>query len=167
VALPSGTLTFVFTDIEGSTQRWEREPATMQTAVRRHDQLMRAAIGENGGDVFKTIGDAFCAAFARPGEAVAAALAIQRALGSEDFSAVEGLRVRAAVHTGTADERDGDYFGPTLNRTARLLAIGNGGQVLVSGVTAALVQTELPSDASLRDLGEHRLRDLARPENVY
>ncbi len=167
MTLPSGTLTFVFTDIEGSTQRWEREPAAMRTAVRRHDDLLHAAIVEHDGYVFKTIGDAFCAAFARPGEALAAALTLQRALAAEDFVAVEGLRVRAAVHTGTADERDGDYFGPTLNRTARLLAIGNGGQVLISGVTAALVQTELPPEASLRDLGEHRLRDLARPENVY
>ncbi len=167
MTLPSGTLTFVFTDIEGSTQRWEREPAAMRTAVRRHDDLLRAAIVEHDGYVFKTIGDAFCAAFARPGKAVAAAVVLQRALAAEDFMAVEGLRVRAAVHTGTADERDGDYFGPTLNRTARLLGIGNGGQVLISGVTAALVQTELPPETSLRDLGEHRLRDLARPENVY
>ena len=94
-------------------------------------------------------------------------VAAQRALAAEDFSAVGGLRVRAAIHTGTADERDDDYFGPAVNRVARLLAIGHGGQVLVSGVSADLVQGELPSRASLRDLGEHRLRDLARPEYVY
>jgi predicted ATPase len=133
----------------------------------RHDALMRAAIAAHDGVVFKTIGDAFCAAFARPEEAVAAMLETQRALEAEDFSAVDGLRVRAAIHTGTADERDGDYFGPAVNRVARLLAIGHGGQVLVSSVSADLVQGELPPHASLRDLGEHRLRDLARSEHVY
>ena len=139
----------------------------MQAAVRRHDALMRAAIAEHGGHVFKTIGDAFCAAFSRPEEAVAAMLDVQRALAAEDFSAVEGIRVRAAVHTGTADERDGDYFGPTLNRVARLLAIGYGGQVLVSSTVAELVQGVLPAGAALRDLGAHRLKDLTRPEHVY
>ena len=113
------------------------------------------------------MGDQFCAVFARPEAAVAAIFAVQRALGKEDFSAVDGLKVRAAIHTGTADERNGDYFGPAVNRVARLLAIGHGGQVLVSGVSADLVQGELPSQASLRDLGEHRLKDLARPEYVY
>jgi len=167
VTLPTGTVTFAFTDIEGSTARWERDRAAMQDAVRRHDALMRASIAAHDGVVFKTIGDAFCAAFARPEDAVAAMLDVQRALAAEDFSAVDGLRVRAAIHTGTADERDGDYFGPAVNRVARLLAIGHGGQVLISGVTADLVQGDLPLQASLRDLGEHRLRDLARPEYVY
>ena len=165
--LPSGTVTFVFTDIEGSTQRWDRSPAAMESALRRHDELLRAAFKRHRGHVFKTIGDAFCAAFARPQDAVASVLDAQRSLATEDFSAVDGLSIRAAVHTGTADERDGDYFGPAVNRVARMLAIGHGGQVLVSGVTADLVQGELPAQTSLRDLGEHRLRDLARPEYVY
>ncbi len=166
-ARPTGTVTFLFSDIEGSTQRWDRDPAAMQDAVRRHDALMRAAIAAYDGYVFKTIGDAFCAAFWRSEEALAAILDAQRALAGADFSPIDGLRVRAAVHTGTADERDGDYFGPALNRVARLLTIGHGGQVLVSGVTSDLVQETLPPGASLRDLGEHRLRDLARPERVY
>jgi predicted ATPase/class 3 adenylate cyclase len=166
-SVPGGTVTFAFTDIEGSTQRWERDRAAMQTAVRRHDDLMRAAIAGHEGHVFKTVGDAFCAAFARPEDAVAAMLSVQRVLDAEDFSAVGGLRVRAAIHTGTADERDGDYFGPAVNRVARLLAIGHGGQVLISGVTAGLVRDALPSQASLRDLGEHRLRDLTRSEHVH
>ena len=165
--IPSGTITFVFTDIEGSTQRWDRDRAAMEDAVRRHDNLMRAAIAAHSGHVFKTIGDAFCAAFARPEDAVSAVYDAQRTLGTEDFSAVDGLRVRAAIHTGTADERDRDYFGPAVNRVARLLGIGHGGQVLVSGVTSDLVQGALPSQASLRDLGEHRLKDLSRPEYVY
>ena len=166
-SLPSGTVTFAFTDIEGSTQRWDRNRTAMQNAVRRHDAILRAAIAEHGGYVFKTVGDAFCATFARPENAVAAMLDAQRALAAEDFSALDGLRIRAAIHTGTADERDGDYFGPAVNRVARLLAIGHGGQVLVSGVTADIAQGSLPPQASLRNLGEHRLRDLARPEQVY
>ncbi len=165
--LPTGTVTFVFTDIEGSTQRWERYPAEMEQAIRRHDELMRSAVAEFGGYVFKTVGDEFCAAFNRPPNAVSAILAAQRQFALGDFSAIDGLRVRAAIHTGTAEERDGDYFGRPVNRVARLLAIGHGGQVLVSGVSADLVQGALPPQVSLRDLGEHRLRDLARPEQVY
>lgn len=160
-------MTFAFTDIEGSTQRWERNRSEMERAVRRHDALVRDAIVAHRGYVFKSLGDAFCAAFARPADALAAMLAAQRALCNEDFSALGGLRVRAAIHTGTADEREGDYFGPAVNRTARLLAIGHGGQVLVSGVTTAIARHELPSRATLRDLGEHRLKDLALPEQVF
>ncbi|MDQ6824479.1 MAG: adenylate/guanylate cyclase domain-containing protein, partial [Candidatus Eremiobacteraeota bacterium] len=156
--LPSGSVTFAFTDIEGSTMRWERDSAAMQEALRRHDALMRSAIVEHGGYVFKTVGDAFCAVFSNPQDALSALLAAQCALAAEDFSAVDGMRVRAAIHTGTADERDDDYFGPSVNRVARLLAIGHGGQVLVSGVTTDLVQGALPSQTSLRDLGEHRLK---------
>jgi predicted ATPase/class 3 adenylate cyclase len=165
--LPSGTVTFAFTDIEGSTPRWDRDRAAMEAAVRRHDALMREAIAAHNGYVFKTIGDAFCAAFARPEDAVGAMFDAQRALGAEDFSAVDGLRVRVAVHTGTADERDRDYFGPAGNRVARLLGIGHGGQVLLSGVTSELVRGALSPLLSLRDLGEHRLKDLSRPEHVY
>jgi predicted ATPase/class 3 adenylate cyclase len=164
---PSGTVTFAFTDIEGSTQRWDRDPAAMRTALRRHDALVRAAIAGCGGHIFKTIGDAFCAAFSRPEDAIAAMVEAQRALGAEDFSAIGGMRIRAAIHTGTTDERDGDYFGPAVNRVARLLSVAHGGQVVVSGTTVALIEGALPSHATLRDLGEHRLKDLTRPERVY
>jgi predicted ATPase/class 3 adenylate cyclase len=167
LSMPTGTVTFAFTDIEGSTQRWDRDRAAMEKAVQRHDALMREAIAAHHGKVFKTIGDAFCASFSRPEDAVAAMFDVQNALAAEDFSAVGGLRVRAAVHTGTADERDQDYFGPAVNRVARLLAIGHGGQVLLSGVTSRLVQGSLPAQASLRELGEHRLKDLSQPETVY
>jgi predicted ATPase/class 3 adenylate cyclase len=166
-AIPSGTITFVFTDIEGSTKRWDRDRAAMETAVRRHDAIMREAIAAYNGHVFKTIGDAFCAAFHKPEDAVAAMFDAQRALGAEDFSAVDGIRVRAAIHTGTADERDRDYFGPAVNRVARLLSIAHGGQTIISGVTSDLVDGLLPPLASLRDLGEHRLKDLSQPEHVY
>jgi predicted ATPase/class 3 adenylate cyclase len=165
--VPSGTVTFVFTDIEGSTERWDRNRTAMQDAVRRHDTIVRRAISGRGGHVFKTVGDAFCAAFSRPEDAVASVLDAQLALAAEDFTTIGGLRVRAAVHVGTADEREGDYFGPAVNRVARLLAIAHGGQVLLSGATADLVQGDLPPQASLRDLGEHRLKDLSRPEYVY
>ena len=164
---PTGTVTFLFSDIEGSTQRWERDRSAMQEAVRRHDELMRAAVAAHGGHVFKTIGDAFCVAFWAAPEAVAAALDAQRALGASDWSGVDGLHVRMALHAGTAEERDGDYFGPAVNRVARLLAIAHGGQVVVSGITADLVQGEMPRRSSLRDLGAHRLRDLTTPEQVY
>jgi predicted ATPase/class 3 adenylate cyclase len=161
------TLTFMFSDIEGSTQRWERDDAAMTDAVRRHDGLVRAAIESCGGRVFKTVGDAFCATFDVPARAVAACLDAQRRLEAEDFSAVDGLHVRMALHTGGAVERDGDYFGPTVNRIARLLAIGHGGQVLLSGVTSDLVLAALPELATLADMGSHRLKDLSRPEQVY
>ena len=105
-AAPSGVVTFLFSDIEGSTRRWSRDRAAMQEAVRTHDRLMRAAIAAGGGRVFKTMGDSFCAAFPTPETAVIAALAAQRALGAADFTAVDGLRVRMAINTGTADERD-------------------------------------------------------------
>jgi predicted ATPase/class 3 adenylate cyclase len=167
VGLPTGTVTFAFTDIEGSTQRWERDAAAMQDALRRHDAVIRAAIVAGGGHVFKTLGDAFCAAFWQPEEAIEAMVAAQNALATEDFSAIDGLRVRIAVHTGSADERDNDYFGATVNRVARLLAIGHGGQILVSGTTSRLVEGALPAQTSLRDLGEHRLKDLTRPEHVF
>ena len=166
-ALPTGTVTFLFTDIEGSTQRWDAHREAMSAAVQRHDAIGRAAMDAHGGYVFKTVGDAFCVAFARTEAAVAAALDFQRALLTENFAAVDGLRVRAALHTGAADERGGDYFGPAVNRVARLLSIGHGGQTLLSGVMHDLVLGALPPQASLRDLGEHRLKDLSRPEYVY
>ena len=166
-ALPSGTVTFLFSDIEGSTERWESHRDAMAAAVKRHDSLMRDAIESHGGYVFKTVGDAFCATFPRVSDAVAAALHAQRALLQEDFSLIDGLRVRMALHTGEATERDGDYFGPTVNRTARLLAIGSGGQTLLSGVTAELSRGNLGTQATLSDLGTHRLKDLSQPEHVY
>ena len=167
IAYPSGTVTFLFSDIEGSATRWERDRDAMAAALARHDALMRATLEARGAYIFKTMGDSFCAAFAQPHQATAAASDAQRALAAEDFSTVEGVFVRMAVHTGTADERDGDYFGPVVNRVARLLAIGHGGQVLVSGTTADLLQVQMPPQFSLRDLGAHRLKDLAQPERVY
>jgi predicted ATPase/class 3 adenylate cyclase len=166
-ARPTGTVTFLFSDIEGSTVRWERDHDAMVTAVARHDALMRAAMEASGAYIFKTMGDAFCAAFATPLDGLGAAIAAQRALVNEDFSAVEGLRVRMALHTGNADERDGDYFGPAVNRVARLLGVGNGGQVLLSAACTELIANDLPPGCSLRNLGEHRLKDLAQPDRIH
>ncbi len=160
-------MTFLFTDIEGSTARWERRPDAMRDALARHNTLVRDAIEAHGGYVFKTVGDAFCSAFAMAPNALAAARAAQQALSAEDFSGVDGLLVRMALHTGHVEECDGDYLGPAVNRSARLLAIGHGGQVLVSHTAADLVQDAMPPESDLHDLGAHRLKDLTRAERVY
>jgi predicted ATPase/class 3 adenylate cyclase len=164
---PTGTVTLFFTDIVASTQHWEERRDAMGAALRRHDQLLRAAIEANGGHVFKTVGDAFCATFSRASDALAAALTAQRAIEAEDWSAVDGLRVRMALHSGAAEEREGDYFGPPVNRVARLLSIAHGGQVVLSATTAELLRGVMPRETTLLDLGEHRLKDLMEPEQVW
>jgi predicted ATPase/class 3 adenylate cyclase len=158
---------FLFTDIEGSTTRWERFRPAMSEALRAHDGVLRGSVDAHQGRVFKTIGDAFCAAFDRVPNAVAAALEARRRLGAIDFSAVEGLRVRMAIHAGTVESRDDDFFGPTLNRVARLLSIGHGGHVLLSAVAAELARGALPEGATLRDDGLHGLKDLVEAERVF
>jgi predicted ATPase/class 3 adenylate cyclase/Tfp pilus assembly protein PilF len=165
--LPTGTVTFLFTDIEGSTKLWEAYPEAMRTALARHDVLMRETIVSANGHVFKTVGDAFCAAFAMAPDAVLAALRVQTALNTESWPEETPIKVRMALHTGTVETRDGDYFGPPLNRVARLLPIGYGGQTLLSQTTYLLSRDSLPDAVSLRDLGAHRLKDLALPELVY
>jgi predicted ATPase/class 3 adenylate cyclase len=164
--LPTGTITFLFTDIEGSTRLWDEQPERMRDALARHDALLHEILTRFGGYVFKTIGDAFCAAFSRVSDAVAAAVAGQQVLTSSGGDSFP-LPVRMAIHCGTAEERGGDYFGPVVNRTARLLAIGHGGQVLLSAAAQELVRDELPAGVSLRELGQHGLRDLQRPEQVF
>ncbi|HEY1012622.1 MAG TPA: adenylate/guanylate cyclase domain-containing protein [Herpetosiphonaceae bacterium] len=164
---PRLTLTLLFTDIEGSTRLWERHPAALPAALARHDELVRAAIEDAGGQVFKTVGDAFCAAFASAPAALEAALAVQRALRAEPWAEVGPLAVRVALHTGDVQQRDDDYFGPTLNRVARLLAAGHGGQILLSLPTYELARDRLPAGAGVRDLGERRLKDVFRPERVF
>ena len=139
----------------------------MRAALARHDTLLRAAIAAHGGAVFKTVGDAFHAAFATATDAVSAALAAQRALAAETWGATGPLRVRMALHTGAAEQRDGDYFGHALNRAARLLAAGHGGQILLSAASWELVRDHLPAEVALRDLGAHRLKSLARPEHIF
>jgi predicted ATPase/class 3 adenylate cyclase len=164
---PTGTVTFLFTDIEGSTTRWEHHPEAMRAALASHDALLRAVMTAHGGFVFKVVGDAVYAAFAVAADAVSAAIAAQRAVAAEQWGEVGPLRVRMALHTGVAQSRDGDYFGPTLNRVARVLSTGYGGQVLLSAVTFELVRDALPPGVSVKDLGEHALKDLLRPEHVF
>ena len=139
----------------------------MQVALARHDEVLRSVIEDRGGYVFKTVGDAFCCAFPTAPDALEAALEIQRRLRSSEWEESRSLLVRMALHTGAAQERDGDYFGPPVNRVARLLSAAHGGQVLLSLPTQELIRDQLPAGTSLRDLGEHRLKDLFRPERVY
>jgi predicted ATPase/class 3 adenylate cyclase/DNA-binding CsgD family transcriptional regulator len=157
----------LFTDVEGSTKLWESEPAEMADALRRHDEILRAAIDSSGGYVFKTVGDAFCASFSTPSAAVEAVTSAQRSLRAQEWPTSQPLRVRMGLHSGVCDERNSDYFGPAVNRTARLTALAHGGQVLVSGATAELLFDSLAEGVVLTDLGRHRLKDLGRPEHLF
>jgi predicted ATPase/class 3 adenylate cyclase len=161
-----GMRAFLFTDIEASTRRWERATAAMATDLARHDELLRTALAANCGRVMSHTGDGMCAEFPSASSSLQAALDAQRAFRAEPWQGGE-LRVRMALHVGAAQERDGTWFGPTLNRTARLLALGAGGQVLCSQAATDLAWDALPAGVTLSDLGEHRLADLARPERVF
>jgi predicted ATPase/class 3 adenylate cyclase/Tfp pilus assembly protein PilF len=160
-------VTFLFTDIEGSTQIWQQHPEAMPAALARHDEILRQTIEGHGGHIFKTMGDAFYAAFDTASEALAAAWEAQRALHEEPWGETGPLRVRMALHSGTAEDRDGDFFGLTLNRVARLLHAGHGGQILLSRSAQELVLEELPAGTDLRDLGERRLKDLVCLEHIF
>ncbi len=165
---PRGTVAFLFTDIEGSTQRWEQNADTMLAAVQRHLALLDDAITAHHGVHFKTIGDAVQAAFPTARDAFAAAVAAQRALADEPWPETTGpLRVRMALHAGSATPAHGDYLAPSLNRLARLLATGSGGQVLLTDPLRRLLDGWLPDGVTLRDLGRHRLRDLLEAEEVW
>ena len=149
----SGVVTFLFTDIEGSTRRWEADADEMRVALAAHDESLREAVATQGGRLFKHTGDGACAAFSSPRSAVDAAVAAQRAL---------QLPVRMGIATGEAEMRGDDYFGTALNRVARLMAAGHGGQILLDGATA-----ELLTGVELGELGSRRLRDIARPVTVF
>jgi len=166
-ALPTGTVTFLFTDIEGSTRLLEARPEAYRAALARHDAILTRAIEAHGGLVFERAGDSFAAAFTSPLGAVQAALAGQRALHREPWSEGGTLRVRVGVHTGEVEVQGGQYFGLTLHRCARLMASAHGGQVLLSSATAGLVRESLPPEVHLVDLGEHHLKDLAQPERIF
>ena len=152
-AAPSGVVTFLFTDIEGSTRRWEADADAMRIALAAHDEVLRTVIEAQGGWLFKHTGDGVCAAFASPRYAVDAAVAAQRAL---------ELPVRMGIATGEAELRGADYFGAVLNRAARVMAAGHGGQILLAESTAGLL-----SGVDLVDLGPRRLRDLPTPVGVF
>jgi class 3 adenylate cyclase len=165
--LPSGTLTFLFTDIEGSTRLWEQHPDQARPALARHDRLIEQLVSEHQGYVVRPRGegDSRFAVFAEAASAVTAACAIQRTFLLEPWPTPQPLAVRIALHTGTADE--GDYYGSDVNRCARLRAVAHGGQTLLSGHTAELARAELPEGVALRGLGQHRLKDLGQPERIY
>jgi predicted ATPase/class 3 adenylate cyclase len=167
--LPTGVVTFIFTDVEGSTRLWEQHPDAMRQAMRRHDELIEATVASNGGVVVRPRGegDSRFAVFARATDAVASARDIQQALAAEPWPTPRPLRVRSALHTGEADLRAGDYYGSEVNRCARLRALAHGGQSLLSNATFDMVRDALPTQVTLRDLGEHRLKDLQRPEHVF
>lgn len=160
--LPTGTVTFLFTDIVGSTRLWQQDPDAMGLALAQHDDLLRQAVEASDGHVIKSTGDGMYAVFARAHQAVEAAINAQAGLQQESLALP--LAVRMVIHTGEAEERAGDYFGTALNRAARLLDTGHGGQMLASAATR-----EIAGEAGFGfvDLGRHRLRDLARPEHIY
>ena len=152
---PAPSITFLFTDIEGSTRLWEQAPSTMRAALERHDAILREAIEAANGDVVKTTGDGMMAVFGDAASAVNAAINAQRDLGAERWPDGALIRVRMGIHTGDADARAGDYFGPAVNRTARVMAAGHGGQILLSGATARL---EIPVELGCEDDCHIRLR---------
>jgi predicted ATPase/class 3 adenylate cyclase len=171
--LPTGTVTFLFTDIEGSTKLWQQFPNTMPDALACHHAILRDAIEAHTGYIFQIIGDAFCVAFSTATDGLDAALAAQRALREANWGETGAIRVRMALHTGAAEVRAGEHTsgeyvsGLTLSRAARLLSAGHGGQILLSLATAELVREQLPPETTLRDLNAHRLKDLIRPEHIY
>lgn len=160
--LPSGTVSFLFTEVDGSGKLWEQHPVDMRVALQRHDELLRAAIEESGGHVFSRAGDCFAAAFARVGDAVAATSRAQRSLADEGWPPSCPIRVRMGLHVGEAQERDGNYFGAAVKRAARIMAAGHGGQVLASSAVAAVAEGH-----DLVDLGDHRLNDLTAGEHLF
>jgi predicted ATPase/class 3 adenylate cyclase len=165
--LPTGTVTFLFTDIEGSTRLVQELGEGYDAIQRAHHEILRRAIGESGGGEIRTEGDSFFAAFPTATGAVRAAVEAQRALASRGWEHGRPLRVRMGMHTGEGRAGGDDYVGIDVNRAARIAAAGHGGQVLVSAATGSLVEHELPEGVTLRDLGTHRLKDIAHPERIF
>ena len=166
MSLPSGVVTFVFSDIEGSTRLWESDPDGMRTSLRRHDEIVRETVEASGGYVFKHTGDGFGAAFESVSSGLQAAARVAVALADEPWDG-PSLMCRFGVHSGESQPRDGDYFGPTVTRTARLMDAGNGGQIIVSQAAHQLVGDRPPAGMSFVDAGEHRLKDLGEPIGLY
>ncbi len=166
--LPGGTVTFLFTDIEGSTNLWDQNPKAMEVTLEQHNLLLQKAIAAHGGRVFKVIGDEFQAAFTQPLQAVEAALAAQRALLAEAWGETGPVRVRMGIHVGPGEVSGADYEAShTLNRVARINAAGHGGQILLSHVVADMVRGYLPQGVRLQDMGEHLLKGLSHPEHIF
>lgn len=169
VDLPVGTVTFLMTDVEGSTRAWSTSPHDAKAALERHDRIVLEQVEKNQGYIVESgrEGDSFLAVFRQASDALACALETQRSLQRESWPAGAAMKVRVAIHTGEAELRSGHYAGAPLYRCSRMLAIAHGGQVLVSGATEQLVADSLPDRVTLRDLGLHGLRDISRPEHIY
>jgi predicted ATPase/class 3 adenylate cyclase len=164
---PTGSITFFFSDLEDSTLLWEKYPEVMQISLGKHDQILRDAVLQHGGNLIKTTGDGLHAVFASPTSAALAAITVQERMHSVSWDATDPLQVRIGLHTGEAQYREGDYYGSTVNRASRLMSIGHGGQILLSRATQELIEQELPGDATLEDMGLHALKGFADPEQVY
>jgi predicted ATPase/class 3 adenylate cyclase len=160
-------VTFLFTDVEGSTRLLERNPQAYRTAIAHHHAILSGAVEQSRGAIFETVGDAVYAVFVSPRDAVAAALRSQHDLRAATWGEIGPLRVRMGLHTGDVERQGSHYFGAALYRCGRLASAGHGGQVLLSATTADLIREALPAGAELRDLGEHRLKDLQRPERIF
>ena len=166
--IPTGTVTFLFTDIEGSTKLWQQFPQAMPVAHARHHEILKQAIEAHHGHVFQIIGDAFCASFATVRNALDACVAAQRMLHAETWGETGALRVRMGLHTGTAEWHEGDYHGYlTMARVQRIMSLAHGGQILLSNATAELLRGQLSQELHLRDMGEHALKGLAGHEHVW
>src|SRR5512133_1111297 len=167
-SIPSGTVTFLFTDIEGSTKLAQQHPEAMPVLLARHNEIVIQSVEAQDGYIFLAVGDAFCAAFHSAENAVSAALAAQRCLHDEAWNPAP-IKVRMGIHTGTAvANNDGQYSGyTTLALTQRIMSAGYGGQILLSRATRELVRDSLPENSELLDLGERQLRDLLRPEHLF
>ena len=162
-------MTFLLTDIEGSTAAWEADADAMAAALARHDEIVEQVVTFRGGRLIKTRGegDATFSVFDRPSGAAAAAIELQEAIRQEPWPLADPMRIRVALHTGEVEFRDGDYFGRAVNRAARLRSLAAGGQILCSGATAELVIDSLADDVVLTDLGMRQLKNLTRPEHVF
>lgn len=166
MSLPTGTVTFLFTDVEGSSAQWDAASSEMQSRLALHNSVLDDSIASHAGHVVKTMGDGYMAVFERPEAAIRAAVGAQRGLTDLDWSG-DPLKVRMGIHTGQVDLIDGDYLGPDVNRAARIEAAGHGGQILMSAATKELAAASLGSDIRFDDLGRHELRGLSRPEQIY
>ena len=166
--LPSGTVTFLFTDIEGSTKLAQEHPDHWESMRERHDAILKSAIESYNGHIFQTTGDGVCAGFHTAKDAVCSVIQSQLDLAHEDWGE-SPVKVRMGIHTGKAElQQNGEYHGYlTLSRVQRLMSAGHGGQVLVSLATQELIRDDMPEGVTLRDLGERRLRDMSHPEHIY
>ena len=162
VGIPTGLVTYVFTDVEGSTRLWDTHPEQMKPALARHDDILKGAVAEHGGHIFSHAGDGFGISFQSAGTALDFVEQVQLGLAATEWPEHATIRIRIGVHVGTAEERNGDYFGTAVNRAARLMSAGYGGQVLISGLVC-----EATPDRTALDLGMHRLKDLSAPEHIF